>query len=167
MRYTHPPPILAGKSIPVDACPIRPVLLMPVAVTQGEGVGGQCMAFLASETHSIYEYGLCICMQLGSAVCGVHRTLCLPQSLCGICMALQVRMTQLVCAEEHVPVKSPQCYSNNPWLSPHLHGRNHLACMCMACGHRLLASAVAAPPSLHVPVLFGIRLASLRAASWH
>ena len=38
-RYTHPPPILAGKSIPVDARPIGPVLSTPVAVTRGEGVG--------------------------------------------------------------------------------------------------------------------------------
>ena len=54
--------ILAGESIPACAHPIGPVLLSPVAVTQGEGVtvGGQCAASLASETHSIYEYGLCM-----------------------------------------------------------------------------------------------------------
>ena len=39
--------------------------------------------------------------------------------------------------------------------------------MRMARGHRLLASAVAAPPLPPVPVLFGIRLVSLRTDSPH
>ena len=35
--------------------------------------------------------------------------------------------------------------------------------MCMARGHRHVASAVAASPSPHVPILFGVRLLSVRA----
>ena len=57
-RYAHPSPILGQKSIPLCARPIVPALSTPVAVTRGEGVGGQRAAILASETHSIYDYGL-------------------------------------------------------------------------------------------------------------
>ena len=69
LRYTHPYPILAGKSIPVDVHPIGPVLSTPVAVMWGEGVGGQRAAILASETHIIYEYGLCMHAVRFGSVC--------------------------------------------------------------------------------------------------
>ena len=59
-RYAHPSPILPWKSIPVYARPIGPALSTPVAVTRGEGVGGERAAILASDTHSAYEYGLCV-----------------------------------------------------------------------------------------------------------
>ena len=59
-RYAHPSPILPRKSIPACARPIGPALSTPVAVTQGEGVGGEHAAILASDMHSIYEYGLCM-----------------------------------------------------------------------------------------------------------
>ena len=69
-RYAHPSPILGQKSIPLCARPIGPALSTPVAVTRGEGVGGERAAILASDTHSIYEYGLCMhVVRLGS----VHR----------------------------------------------------------------------------------------------
>ena len=69
-RYVHPSLILPRKSIPVCARPIGPALSTPVAVTQGEGVGGERAAILASDTHSIYEYGLCMhVVRFGS----VHR----------------------------------------------------------------------------------------------
>ena len=54
----HLPFYLGNQFIPVCARPIGPALSTPVAVTQGEGVGGERAAILASETHSIYEYGL-------------------------------------------------------------------------------------------------------------
>ena len=59
-RYAHPSPILGWKPIPACARPIGPALSTPVAVTRGEGVGGERAAILASDTHSIYEYGLCM-----------------------------------------------------------------------------------------------------------
>ena len=64
------------------------------------GVVGQPAAILASETHSIYEYGLCMHAVRFSSVCGVHRTSCFPWSLSGMRMALQVRMTQLTHADQ-------------------------------------------------------------------
>ena len=59
-RYAHPSPILGWKPIPVCARPIGPALSTPVAVTRGEGVGGERAAILASDTHSTSEYGLCM-----------------------------------------------------------------------------------------------------------
>jgi hypothetical protein len=52
--------ILGQKSIPLCARPIGPALSTPVAVTRGEGVDGERAAILASDTHIIYEYGLCM-----------------------------------------------------------------------------------------------------------
>ena len=70
LRYAHPSPILGWKSIPLCARPIGPVLSTPVAVTWGEGVGGELVATLASDTLIIYGYGLGMhAVRFGSVQC--------------------------------------------------------------------------------------------------